>query len=60
MANRTSIIISHRVSSVKLADKILVLDDGEIVQHGTHEELIQQQGLYKALYERQLQAEDSQ
>ncbi|PVY38198.1 ABC transporter ATP-binding protein [Pontibacter virosus] len=60
MANRTSIIISHRVSSVKLADKILVLDDGEIVQHGTHEELIQQQGLYKVLYERQLQAEDSQ
>ncbi|WP_026236129.1 ABC transporter ATP-binding protein [Pontibacter roseus] len=60
MANRTSIIISHRVSSVKLADKILVLDDGAIVQHGTHEELIQQQGLYKVLYERQLQAEDSQ
>jgi ATP-binding cassette, subfamily B, multidrug efflux pump len=60
MANRTSIIISHRVSSVKLADKILVLDDGEIVQHGTHEDLIQQQGLYKVLYERQLQAEDSQ
>ena len=60
MANRTSIIISHRVSSVKLADKILVLDDGEIVQHGTHEELIQEQGLYKVLYERQLQAEDSQ
>nr|WP_256488471.1 ABC transporter ATP-binding protein [Pontibacter sp. HSC-36F09] len=60
MVNRTSIIISHRVSSVKLADKILVLDDGEIVQHGTHEELIKQQGLYKVLYERQLQAEDSQ
>ncbi|SIT89689.1 ABC transporter ATP-binding protein [Pontibacter indicus] len=60
MVDRTSIIISHRVSSVKLADKILVLDDGEIVQHGTHEELIQQQGLYKVLYERQLQAEDSQ
>ncbi|WP_242926356.1 ABC transporter ATP-binding protein [Pontibacter vulgaris] len=59
MANRTSIIISHRVSSVKLADRILVLDDGEIVQHGTHEELINQQGLYKVLYERQLQSEDS-
>nr|WP_255749810.1 ABC transporter ATP-binding protein [Pontibacter liquoris] len=59
MANRTSIIISHRVSSVKLADRILVLDDGEIVQHGTHEELINEDGLYKVLYERQLQAEDS-
>ena len=59
MVDRTSIIISHRVSSVKLADRILVLDDGEIVQHGTHEELIQQQGLYKVLYERQLQTEDS-
>ncbi|WP_347159974.1 ABC transporter ATP-binding protein [Pontibacter chitinilyticus] len=59
MHNRTSIIISHRVSSVKLADRILVLDDGEIVQHGTHEELIGDDGLYKVLYERQLQSEDT-
>lgn len=59
MENRTSIIISHRVSSVKLADRILVLDDGEIVQHGTHDVLIGQEGLYKVLYERQLQTEDS-
>ncbi|RAU84179.1 ABC transporter ATP-binding protein [Pontibacter arcticus] len=58
MANRTSIIISHRVSSVKLADRILVLDDGLIVQHGSHSELIQVDGLYKTLYERQLQTED--
>ena len=58
MHNRTSIIISHRVSSVKLADRILVMEDGEIVQHGTHEELINEDGLYKVLYERQLQSED--
>lgn len=60
MHNRTSLIISHRVSSVKLADEILVLDDGQIVQHGTHEVLIQDEnGLYRALYERQLQSEDA-
>lgn len=58
MNNRTSLIISHRVSSVKLADEILVLDDGQIVQHGTHAALMAQpEGLYRALYERQLQAE---
>ena len=60
MHNRTSLIISHRVSSVKLADEILVLDDGQIVQHGTHEALMQdEQGLYRALYERQLQSEEA-
>ncbi|NVO32231.1 ABC transporter ATP-binding protein [Hymenobacter lapidiphilus] len=60
MHNRTSLIISHRVSSVKLADEILVLDDGQIVQHGTHEVLMRdEQGLYRALYERQLQSEEA-
>ncbi|MBX0292494.1 ABC transporter ATP-binding protein/permease [Hymenobacter sp. HSC-4F20] len=60
MHNRTSLIISHRVSSVKLADEILVLDDGQIVQHGTHEALMQNEnGLYRALYERQLQNEEA-
>jgi len=58
MKNRTSLIISHRVSSVKLADTILVLDDGQIVQHGTHAALMAEAGgLYRALYERQLQTE---
>nr|WP_194362518.1 ABC transporter ATP-binding protein [Rufibacter sediminis] len=59
MENRTSIIISHRVSSVKLANRILVLDDGVVVQHGSHEDLmLETDGLYRALYERQLQTED--
>lgn len=58
MRNRTSIIISHRVSSVKLADQILVLDDGLIVQHGTHDQLIREDGIYRTLYEKQLQAEE--
>jgi len=60
MAHRTSLIISHRVSSVKLANEILVLDDGQIVQHGTHDALMaQEDGLYRALYERQLQSEEA-
>ena len=60
MVNRTSLIISHRVSSVKLADEILVLDDGRIVQHGPHGELMADaDGLYRALYERQLQSEEA-
>ncbi|MGI4870789.1 MAG: ABC transporter ATP-binding protein [Janthinobacterium lividum] len=59
MLNRTSLIISHRVSSAKLADEILVLEDGRIVQHGTHAALMADtDGLYRALYERQLQTEE--
>jgi ATP-binding cassette subfamily B multidrug efflux pump len=57
MHNRTSIIISHRVSSAKLANHILVLDDGQIVQHGTHQALMEEEGLYRHLYEKQLMAE---
>lgn len=58
MANRTSIIISHRVSSAKLADRIIVLDDGRIVEQGTHEQLMKQNGVYKELYDKQLQTEE--
>jgi ATP-binding cassette subfamily B protein len=58
MQHRTSIIISHRVSSAKLADRILVLDDGRIVEQGTHEELIDRNGTYRELYEKQLQTEE--
>ena len=58
MANRTSVIISHRVSSAKLADKIIMLDNGHVVQQGTHQWLMSQDGPYRDLYEKQLQAEE--
>lgn len=51
---KTTVIVSHRVSSVKNADKIIVLDDGEIIQEGTHEMLINLDGYYKHLYLKQL------
>ncbi|QNL21622.1 ABC transporter ATP-binding protein [Hyphobacterium sp. CCMP332] len=56
--NITTLIISHRVSSVKLADKILVLDDGQIIEEGSHEELMQNDGPYKDLYNKQLEGEE--
>ena len=51
---KTTFIISHRVSSAKNADQIIILNDGEIVQQGTHQQLINQKGYYKDLYEQQL------
>jgi ATP-binding cassette subfamily B protein len=59
MVDRTSIIISHRVSSAKLADKIIVLDDGRIVEHGTHEELLAKKAVYAELYEKQTQSAEA-
>jgi ATP-binding cassette subfamily B protein len=58
MKNRTSIIISHRVSSVKLANKIIVLDEGKIVEQGTHKSLMEHEGMYKDLYQKQLRQEE--
>lgn len=51
----TTILITHRISSIQNADQILVLDQGQIVQRGTHQELIEQEGLYKRVYEIQSQ-----
>ncbi|MDC9723015.1 MAG: ABC transporter ATP-binding protein [Urechidicola sp.] len=52
--NRTTIIVSHRVSSIKHADTIIILDKGKIIQKGTHTELSEIKGFYKDLYEQQL------
>jgi ATP-binding cassette subfamily B protein len=52
--NKTTFIISHRVSSVKNAHKIIVLDAGKITQQGTHNQLVTEEGYYKELYEQQL------
>ena len=52
--SKTTFIISHRVSSAKNADKIIVLDDGKIIQQGTHNQLVNKEGYYKDLFEQQL------
>ena len=53
LAGRTSIVIAHRLSTIIQADQILVIDNGEITERGTHEELVGKKGLYFDLYERQ-------
>jgi ATP-binding cassette subfamily B protein len=57
MAGRTSIVIAHRLSTILAADQILVIDRGQIVERGTHEELIALGGLYSQLYETQFRGE---
>lgn len=58
MKQRTSIIISHRISAVKDADEIIVLDDGQIIERGTHTSLVELGGYYHNLYTRQLLADE--
>ena len=57
-AGRTTIIISHRITAVKDADFIIVLDDGEIVEQGTHDELLELGGIYADLYQKQILEEE--
>jgi ATP-binding cassette subfamily B protein len=58
MQGRTTIIISHRCSTVKNLDHIIVLDEGRIVEEGTHEALLLHSGIYAAMYRRQLLSEE--
>lgn len=57
MQNRTSIIITHRIFASLKFDRILVLDEGRVVEEGTHQSLLQAQGIYAAMYRRQMQNE---
>ncbi|MEL6357121.1 MAG: ATP-binding cassette domain-containing protein, partial [Bacteroidota bacterium] len=59
LADKTSIIITHRIYSLLKFDKIIVLEDGEIAEEGTHEELLANGGYYAEIFERQLAEEEA-
>jgi ATP-binding cassette subfamily B multidrug efflux pump len=54
MHNKTTLIISHRVSSVKHCDKIIVMDEGAVAEEGSHKQLLEQKGLYYEIYQQQM------
>ena len=56
-AGRTTLIITHRLSTVRFADRILVLEEGQIVEEGTHTDLLQRNGRYAHLYNLQMNAD---
>lgn len=58
MKGRTSFVIAHRLNTIRQADKILVLKDGRLIEQGSHEELLRQEGFYSELYHGTLQGED--
>jgi subfamily B ATP-binding cassette protein MsbA len=59
MKNRTTLVIAHRLSTINRADKIIVLDNGKIVESGTHRELLEQNGIYARLYETQMMGNET-
>jgi len=58
MRDRTTFVIAQRLSTIKDADKIVVLDQGRIVQEGTHEALLKRDGIYREIYELQLKGQE--
>ena len=58
MEGRTSFIVAHRLSTIQNADRILVMNQGQIVEQGTHEELLAKKGFYFHLYNSQFAAEE--
>jgi ATP-binding cassette subfamily B protein/subfamily B ATP-binding cassette protein MsbA len=56
LAGRTTFVIAHRLSTVRRADLILLMDDGQIIEQGTHEQLMQSQGMYYSMVRRQMHA----